>query len=131
MYASLSLLLLQQQNSFSCWLKSWGKYALMIIVYLSCCIRCKNKCSSLRWSYTYLKSELPCCIWKILGCTEFVWHFQKFRTEFKILLIVFKIFRGLAPSYLSSLITSKPVSKYNEVLAQGRRSLIWGGGAKK
>ena len=33
--------------------------------------------------------------------------------EFKILLIVFKIFRGLAPSYLSFLITSKPVSKYN------------------
>ena len=27
--------------------------------------------------------------------------------------IVFKIFRGLAPSYLSFLITSKPVSKYN------------------
>ena len=36
-----------------------------------------------------------------------------FRIEFKILLIVFKIFRGLAPSYLSFLITSKPVSKYN------------------
>ena len=28
-------------------------------------------------------------------------------------MIVFKIFRGLAPSYLSFLITSKPVSKYN------------------
>ena len=28
-------------------------------------------------------------------------------------LIVFKIFRGLAPSYLSFLITSKPVSKHN------------------
>ena len=29
------------------------------------------------------------------------------------LLIVFKIFKGLAPSYLSFLITPKPVSKYN------------------
>ena len=37
----------------------------------------------------------------------------KFRIEFKILLIVFKIFKGLAPSYLSFLITPKPVSKYN------------------
>ena len=41
------------------------------------------------------------------------WLPVKFRIEFKILLIVFKIFRGLAPSYLSFLITSKPVSKYN------------------
>ena len=41
------------------------------------------------------------------------WLPVKSRIEFKILLIVFKIFRGLAPSYLSFLITSKPVSKYN------------------
>ena len=33
--------------------------------------------------------------------------------EFKIILIVFKIFKGLAPSYLSSLITRKPESRYN------------------
>ena len=41
------------------------------------------------------------------------WLPVKFRIEFKILLIVFKIFRGLAPSYLSFLIISKPVSQYN------------------
>ena len=41
------------------------------------------------------------------------WLPVKFRIEFKILLIVFKIFRGLAPLYLSFLITSKPLSKYN------------------
>ena len=41
------------------------------------------------------------------------WLPVKFRIEFKILLIVFKIFKGLAPSFLSFLITSKPVSKYN------------------
>ena len=41
------------------------------------------------------------------------WLHVKFRIEFKILLIVFKIFRGLAPSYLSFLIIPKPVSKYN------------------
>ena len=41
------------------------------------------------------------------------WLPVKFRIEFKILLIVFKIFRSLAPSYLSFLIISKPVSKYN------------------
>ena len=33
--------------------------------------------------------------------------------EFKIILIFFKIFKGLAPSYLSSLITRKPESRYN------------------
>ena len=37
----------------------------------------------------------------------------KFRVEFKTLLIVFKIFKGLPPSYLSFLITPKPVSNYN------------------
>ena len=41
------------------------------------------------------------------------WLPVKFRIEIKILLIVFKIFRGLTPSYLSFLIISKPVSKYN------------------
>ena len=41
------------------------------------------------------------------------WLPVKFRIEFKNLLIVFKIFKGLAPSYLSFLITPKPVSKYN------------------
>ena len=41
------------------------------------------------------------------------WLPVKFRIEFKILLIVFKIFKGLAPSYLSFLITPKPVCKYN------------------
>ena len=41
------------------------------------------------------------------------WLPVKFRIEFKILLIVFKIFKGLAPSYLSFLITPKPVCKYS------------------
>ena len=41
------------------------------------------------------------------------WLPVKFRIEFKILLIVFTIFRGLAPLYLSFLIICKPVSKYN------------------
>ena len=41
------------------------------------------------------------------------WLPVKLRTEFKILLIVFKIFRGFAPSYLRFLITAKPVSKHN------------------
>ena len=41
------------------------------------------------------------------------WLPVKFRIEFKTLLIVFKIFKGLPPSYLSFLITPKPVSKYN------------------
>ena len=41
------------------------------------------------------------------------WLAVKFRIEFKILLIVFQIFRGLALSHLSFLIISKPVSKYN------------------
>ena len=37
----------------------------------------------------------------------------QFRTEFNILLILLKFFRGLAPSHLSFLLISKPVSKYN------------------
>ena len=41
------------------------------------------------------------------------WLPVKFRIKFKILSIVFKIFSGLAPSYLSFLIIPKPVSKYN------------------
>lgn len=41
------------------------------------------------------------------------WLPVKYRIEFKILLIVFKIFKGFTPSYLSFLITPKPVSKYN------------------
>ena len=41
------------------------------------------------------------------------WLPVKFRIEFKILLTVFKIFRGLAPLYLSCLIISKSVSRYN------------------
>ena len=44
---------------------------------------------------------------------ELHWLLIKLRTEFKIVLIVFKIFKGLAPSYLSSLITRNPESRYN------------------
>ena len=39
---------------------------------------------------------------------ELHWLPIKLRIEFKIVLIVFKIFKGFAPSYLSSLITRKP-----------------------
>ena len=39
---------------------------------------------------------------------ELHWLPIELRIEFKIILIVFKIFKGLAPSYLSSLITRKP-----------------------
>ena len=41
------------------------------------------------------------------------WLPIKLRIEFKIILIVFKIFKGLAQSYLSYLITRKPKSRYN------------------
>ena len=41
------------------------------------------------------------------------WLPVKYRIEFEILLIVFKIRRGFEPSYLSFLNTPKPVSKYN------------------
>ena len=52
------------------------------------------------------------------------WLPVKFRIEFKILLIVFKIFKGLAPSYLSFLITPKPVSKYNLRSSSDRPHLV-------
>ena len=38
---------------------------------------------------------------------------MKLRIELKIVLIVVKIFKGLALSYLSFLITRKPESRYN------------------
>ena len=44
---------------------------------------------------------------------ELHWLYIKLRIEFKIVLIVFKIFKGFAPSYLSSLVTRKPESRYN------------------
>ena len=44
---------------------------------------------------------------------ELHWLPIKLRIQFKIVLIVFKIFKGFAPSYLSSLITRKPESRYN------------------
>ena len=52
-----------------------------------------------------------CCITQLL--VDLHWLPIYFRTEFKILLIVFKVFKGLEPSYLSSLITRKPESRYN------------------
>ena len=54
-----------------------------------------------------------CHITPLLADLHVHWLPVKFRIEFKILLIVFKIFRGLTPSYLSFLIISEPVSKYN------------------
>ena len=44
---------------------------------------------------------------------ELHWLPMKLRIELKIALIVFKIFKGLALSYLSFLITRKPESRYN------------------
>ena len=56
--------------------------------------------------YLYNKSKY-CHITPLL--VDLHWLLVKFRIEFKILLIGFKIFKGLAPSYLRSLITRKPV----------------------
>ena len=44
---------------------------------------------------------------------ELHWLPIKLRIEFNIVLSVFKIFKGFAPSYLSSLMTCKPESRYN------------------
>ena len=44
---------------------------------------------------------------------ELHWLPIQLRIEFKIVLIVFKSFKGLAPSCLSSLITRKPESRYS------------------
>ena len=68
--------------------------------------RVKNMCARL-----ICNESKYCHITPLLA--DLHWLPVKFRIEFKILLIVFKIFRGLAPSYLSFLNISKPVSKYN------------------
>ena len=52
-----------------------------------------------------------CCITPLL--MELHWLPINLRIESKIVLIVFKIFKGFALSYLSSLITRKPESRYN------------------
>ena len=44
---------------------------------------------------------------------ELHWLPIKLRIELNIVLSVFKIFKGFAPSYLSSVITRKPESGYN------------------
>ena len=44
---------------------------------------------------------------------ELHWLPIKLRIELNIVLSVFKIFKGFAPSYLSSLMTRKPESRYN------------------
>ena len=44
---------------------------------------------------------------------ELHWLPIKCRLEFKIFLITFKILHGLAPSFLSSLISLRPPSRYN------------------
>ena len=69
--------------------------------------RVQNMCARL------ICNENKYCHITPLLIVDLHWLPVKFRTEFKILLIVFKIFRGLAPLYLRFLIISKPVSKYN------------------
>ena len=44
---------------------------------------------------------------------ELLWLPIKLRIELNIVLSVFKIFKAFAPSYLSSLMTRKPESRYN------------------
>ena len=69
--------------------------------------RVQNMCARLMCN----ESKHYCHITPLL--VDLHWLPVKFRIEFKILLIVLKIFKGLAPSYLSFLITPKPVCKYN------------------
>ena len=41
------------------------------------------------------------------------WLPVRYRIEFKVLLITFKVLNGLAPSYLTQLVTYRPPSRYN------------------
>ena len=71
--------------------------------------RVRNACTRLIFKRTEI---LPCnashrCIY------ELHWSPIRYRIEFKILLITFKILNFLAPSYLSSLISLGLPSKYN------------------
>ena len=59
-------------------------------------LQCVNMCARL-----ICNESKYCHITPLL--VDLHWLPVKFRIEFKILLIVFKIFRGLAPSYLSFL----------------------------
>ena len=47
----------------------------------------------------------------IISCLH--WLPITYRIQFKILLIVFKAFNGLAPLYISELLQPKPVPRYN------------------
>ena len=69
--------------------------------------RVQNMCARLICN----ESNKYCHITPLL--VDLHWLPVKCRIEFKNLLIVFKIFKGLAPSYSSFIITPKPVSKCN------------------
>ena len=68
--------------------------------------RVQNACARL-----ILKEQKFCHITPLIF--KLHWLPIRYRIEFKILLITFKILNFLAPSYLSSLISLRPPSKYN------------------
>ena len=68
--------------------------------------RVQNACARL-----ILKEQRFCHITPLIF--KLHWLPIRYRIEFKILLITFKILNFLAPSYLSSLISLRPPSKYN------------------
>ena len=91
----------------------------LVHAFISCRIDFYMACRSIN-SLSYIVCRT--CVLVRLICNEskyfhftslsvdLLWHTGKFRIEFKILFIVFQIFKFLAPSYLSFLITPKPVS---------------------
>ena len=68
--------------------------------------RVQNACARL-----ILKEQKFCHITPLIF--KLHWLPIRYRIEFKILLITFKILNFLVPSYLSSLISLRPPSKYN------------------
>ena len=48
-----------------------------------------------------------------IPCTKVLSHIIKYRVIFKITLLVFKVLRGLAPSYLENRIRVKPEGRYH------------------
>lgn len=89
-----------------------AEWITVTVFYMACRIINSISYSVCRtWARLICNESKYCHITPLL--VDLHWLPVKFRIEFKILLIVFKIFKGLAPTYVSFLITPKPISKYN------------------
>ena len=84
------------------------------------CLSNKQQRVQKAWARLIIREQKFCHVTPLIY--EFHWLPIKYRIEFKILLITFKILNVLGPTYLSSLISLRLPSKYN--LRNSRDNLL-------